>query len=192
MSRDLWGWCFIHYSNNTLTLNTRTSAANGCNKTAFIQEQCLLQQTHRFNFKQIMITAKAAIPTVIKLQYKQRQLLFLWYILDVIFLAFYVKTKTLRAKKNVYPTSVNVKDLMADLKATFFFSFFFFTIRRMGAWAQCSEAPELYRFAVLVYYLFIKTWGYSDLPIKLTSMFLSVGGNRTGRKTHAAAIEHSR
>lgn len=73
-----------------------------------------------------MITAKAAIPTVIKLQYKQRQLLFLRYILDVLFLAFYVKTKTLRAKKkNVYPTSVNVKDLMADLKATFFIIIFF-------------------------------------------------------------------
>lgn len=75
-----------------------------------------------------MTTLKAAIPTVIKLQYKQRQLLFLRYILDVIFLAFYFKTKTLSAKKCISNIS-QCERFNGKIKDNIFF---FLTIRRMG------------------------------------------------------------
>lgn len=48
-----------------------------------------------------------------------------------------------------------------------------FTIRRIKRWIFG---------ATMVYYSFTNTWGYSDSPIKLMPIFLSVGGESTRRK----------
>lgn len=137
-----------------------TSAANGGNKTAFVREQRLRQHTH-------WITKTGNSDIYKAVQQKQsyhcgwNQMIYLFFFLHMCMILYVLQfTSTLNHKR----TKISQCDPVLGP---------IFTIRRMKRWIFG---------ATLVYYSFTNTWGYSDSPIKLMPIFLSVGGKNTRRK----------
>lgn len=128
------------------------SKSNAHNKPTELQKLEILTFTKLFNRNKVTIVAGIKLFTII---------LHMWMILYVLHFM-----STLKHKRSKVSQCDLVLLCSLGLRPIF-------TIRRMKRWIFG---------ATVVYYSFTNTWGYSDSPIKLMPIFLSVGGKSTRRK----------
>lgn len=154
MSRDCWGGCFIHYSRNTLQQLMGVTKQPLSESNAYGNTPTELQKLEILTFTKLFNRNKVTIVAGIK------WFTFFFFLHMCMILYVLQFMSTLNHKR----TKISQCDPVLGP---------IFTIRRMKRWIFG---------ATLVYYSFTNTWGYSDSPIKLMPIFLSVGGKNTRRK----------